>query len=274
MKALSATIPFMHNIHEVEFVQNSITDMMSSILLIAAFAAPSVRRFSYVGNFGRATFRATFAELVKADPRKFMELNVSRSFTAVEIMEQLSRSFSRNMIKLNISGCDLSMSACRVLNKFLLEQMNIKDFNVARCKLAHQGARYIIDALNRNSTIRHLNISFNDFTSGIYEFSIKIASMLTRHPTLLHCDLTQCGFKRQECMFIIIAMSLSKSFLALHLTGNDLSYYERVFMRSLISARVQFQFKSEEQRQEIKLNKERAQIMHLAGGKEHLYSQL
>ena len=168
----------------------------------------------------------------------------------------------------------MSINACRVLNKFLLQQLNIKDLNVARCKLSTQGARYIVDALNRNSTIRHLNISFNDLTSSVYEFSIKIASMLTRHPTLLHCDLTQSGFKREECMFIIIAMSLSKSFLALHLTGNDLSYYERVFMRSLISARVQFAVKSEEQRMEIKLNKERAQIMQMAGSKKRLHGEL
>lgn len=114
-------------------------------------------------------------------------------------------------------------------------------------------------------------MSYNDFTSSVYEFSIKLAAMLTRHPTLLHCDMSMCGFRREECMFIILAMSLSKSFLALHLTGNDLSYYERVFMRSLVAARIQFQTKPDEQRPDIKLNKERYQIMHLAGGKEHLY---
>lgn len=89
-------------------------------------------------------------------------------------------------------------------------------------------------------------MSYNDFTSSVYEFSIKLAAMLTRHPTLLHCDMSMCGFRREECMFIILAMSLSKSFLALHLTGNDLSYYERVFMRSLVAARIQFQIKPDE----------------------------
>ena len=54
----------------------------------------------------------------------------------------------------------------------------------------------------------------------------------------MHADLTQCGFKREETMFVILAMSTSKNFLALHLTANDLPYYERIFVRSIIAARV------------------------------------
>jgi len=81
--------------------------------------------------------------------------------------------------------------------------------------------------------------------------------MLTRHPTLLHCNITQCGLKREEVMFISIAMSTSKTFLSLHITANDLPYYERVFLRSIIAARIQNQNKNEGVKKEIKLNKER-----------------
>lgn len=211
---------------------------MSAVVLMACFASPSIKRVSYVSNFARATFKKTYEVLMAEDHRKFTEINVSRSIINPEVMELMSKQFSLNLIKLNISGCDLSINSCRILNMFLLKQQSIKDFNVARCKLSAQSARYIIDALNRNFTIRHLNISFNDFTSSVYEFSVKVASMLTRHPTLLHLDVSQCGFRREECMFIILAMSTSKNFLALHITGNDLSYYERVFLRALISARV------------------------------------
>ncbi len=74
-------------------------------------------------------------------------------------------------------------------------------------------------------------------------------------------------------MFIILAMSTSKNFLSLHITANDLPYYERVFMRSLIAARVQFAFKGESQKPEIKLNKERNQIMTMATG-DHIQAEL
>jgi hypothetical protein len=121
LKAVACTIPFIHDIFEVEFCNNQINDMMSSILMMAAFTAPSVKRFSYVGNWGRRTFERTFRELMLVDRYKFMEVNVSRSITQVEIFEALSRSFSVNLIKLNISGCDMSLNGCRIMNLFLLK---------------------------------------------------------------------------------------------------------------------------------------------------------
>ena len=42
LKAIACTIPFIHDIFEVEFVNNQINDMVSSILMMAAFVAPSV----------------------------------------------------------------------------------------------------------------------------------------------------------------------------------------------------------------------------------------
>jgi predicted ATP-grasp superfamily ATP-dependent carboligase len=57
-------------------------------------------------------------------------------------------------------------------------------------------------------------------------------------------------------MFIVLAMSISKNFLSLHITGNDLPYYERIFMRSLIAARVGFAFKDTSIK-DVQRNKER-----------------
>jgi hypothetical protein len=88
------------------------------------------------------------------------------------------------------------MNATRILNVFLLKQEILKDLNLTRCSLGNQSARYIIDALARNCTIRHLYISGNDFASSIYEFGIKLGSILTRHPTLLHADFSSCGLSR------------------------------------------------------------------------------
>lgn len=108
---------------------------MSSCLLMASFMNPSVKRFSYIGNYGRNTFKKTFHELVKEDSLKFTEINFTRSITQVELMENLTRAFSINLIKMNISCCDLSINACRVLNIFLLKQQSIKDLNLMRCKI-------------------------------------------------------------------------------------------------------------------------------------------
>ena len=80
IKAVVCTIPFIYDIHECEFMNNQITDIMSSVILMACFVNPSVKRFSYVCNFARNTFKKTLCELVKEDGNKFTELNLSRSF--------------------------------------------------------------------------------------------------------------------------------------------------------------------------------------------------
>jgi len=77
-------------------------------------------------------------------------------------------------------------------------------------------------------------------TSATYEFCVKMGAIITRHPNLMHLDLTQCMLKREEMLFIGIALSMSKTMLSLHITGNNLPYYDRIFLRSLIAAKVQY----------------------------------
>ena len=89
---------------------------------MAAFVNPSVRRYSYCANKGQNTFKRTFDELKKASDMKFIEVNLTRSIQQLEHLEKLSKSFSYNLFKLNISGNSLSINATRILNVFLLKQ--------------------------------------------------------------------------------------------------------------------------------------------------------
>ena len=93
-----------------------------------------------------------------------------------------------------------------------------------------------------------------------------MGAIITRHPNLMHADLTNVGLKREEVIFIGLALSSSKTMLSLHLTANELPYYDRVFLRSLIAARVGYRYKEEPKKLEIENNKEYDTVMHLAGG--------
>lgn len=64
-----------------------------------------------------------------------------------------------------------------------------------------------------------------------------------------------------------MAMSTSKTFLSLHLTGNELSYYDRIFLRSVIAARVQTHTKINNKKG-IQFNKDRSLVLQLAA-REH-----
>ena len=61
-------------------------------------------------------------------------------------------------------------------------------------------------------------------------------------------------------------MSTSKTLLGIHLTASGVSYYERIFLRAVIAARVSFGFKNLTARKEVKSNKERNQLLQIASG--------
>ena len=81
--------------------------------------------------------------------------------------------------------------------------------------------------------------------------------MITRHPCLQHLDIANTNLKREEVMFIGLSLSQSKTMLSLHLTASGVSYYERIFIRAIIAARVSFSFRNLAGRKEVKSNKER-----------------
>jgi hypothetical protein len=186
VKAVSATIPFIPDIYECEIESCHVTDIMSTVLLFACFMNPSIKRFALIRNPVRTNFKLSLLMLVNLDPNKFTEINIAYSIQQVEQMETMSKAFKTSLIKLNLEAIPLGMNATRVMSRWLLEINNLKDLNLMKCGLAGQSARYVIDAIARNLTIRHLNLSYNNFESSIFEFGVKVAATFTRHPTLLH----------------------------------------------------------------------------------------
>lgn len=98
--------------------------------------------------------------------------------------------------------------------------------------------RQILDGLNRNVGLRSINLSFNSLVSKVYEFAIKMAKVVCSHDEMVHIDLTSTGLRPEEVIFIGMTLPLSKSCMGLHLSANRLGYYERIFLRTLIDARV------------------------------------
>ena len=81
--------------------------------------------------------------------------------------------------------------------------------------------------------------------------------MITRHPSLTHINIAYTNLKREEMMFIGLSLSTSKTMVSLHLSGNTLPYYERVFLRAVIAARVGFKFRNLAGKKDINGFKER-----------------
>lgn len=101
-------------------------------------------------------------------------------------------------------------------------------------------------------------------SSSVYEFSINIARILTRHREIMHLDISGTGLKKEEVLFLGMAVSISKSCISLHLSANNLDYYERIFLRTLINAQVSYHFRNMAQEKgSIRSQKERNQILEL-----------
>jgi len=217
-------------------------------------------------NFQRASFCRTLTEMARAQPDKITSLNLMGSIANSDHMEHICKNleFFTKLITINFSGNNFSVNTCRILGNFMTTSYSLRDVDIAHCRISYQGTRSIIDALNRNTYIRQFNFAFNDLTSAAYEFSIKLASIITRHPSLMHLDLSKTNLKREEVLFIGLSLSTSKTLLSVHLTANDLPYYERIFLRSVIAARVGFEFRAN--KKEVKSNKERNQILAMGSG--------
>ena len=96
-------------------------------------------------------------------------------------------------------------------------------------------------------------------SSSVHEFSIVMAKVLSRHKEIMHLDLSGCGLKKEEVMFLGMALSKSYSCISLHMSANNLDYYERIFLRTLVKAEVSYHFRNQAQETgSIRSQKERS----------------
>lgn len=189
-----------------------------------------------------SSFTQTFIGMSKLFPSKVLELNLMGCLNSADYTDDIISGMSNlnKLINLNLAGCQMTQKSCKKLSTLIVKVESLRTLDVSHCKINYQGTRYIIDALNRNKCINNFMFSGNDLSSQSNEFSIKVASMITRHPCLMHIDISNTNLKREEILFIGMSLSTSKTMLSCHLTSGGMTYYDRVFLRSVIAARVSF----------------------------------
>lgn len=187
IKALILILPYLVDFVEIELYNNQMTDNVAPGLLFAIYCNPSICRLTIAYNYMRQSFSRCLKRLMDLKPEKLNEINLMGSIMYTDHIEPIVRTlpFLTKTIKLlNIAGCTLTHAMCREMSRFMLNSYAIGVMDVSHCRINYQGSRYLIDALNRNQTIRNFNFSHNDLTSATFEFSIKVASIITRHPSL------------------------------------------------------------------------------------------
>ena len=67
------------------------------------------------------------------------------------------------LMELSLAGNTMSLNACKVIGNYIVFHSKcIRELNLAHCKIGYQGTRYIVNAMNRNTTMRYFNFSSND----------------------------------------------------------------------------------------------------------------
>lgn len=219
-----------------------------------------------IANFMRSSFTNTLQLLMTTFPKRLTEVNVQASFASGELLESLTDACKTNKVlqALNVAGIPLSNMFCANVRALLIQSDSFRNLDISNCKIQAQATRSILQGINRNYSLQYFNFQGNSMHSSIYEFSIMLAKIICRHPRLMHIDVSCAALKKQEVIFVGMALRQAKACVGIHLSANNLDYYERIFLRTLTNARVNAHFRNMAQEQgSVRSQKERFQIQEL-----------
>ena len=60
----------------------------------------------------------------------------------------------------------------------------------------------------------------------------------------MHLDLSATGMPKEEVIFVGMSIKHASACVSIHLSSNNLDYYERIFLRTLIGARTSYHFRN------------------------------
>ena len=137
-KALALVLPYIHDINEVDFGNNQMTDLVSASVVMAIFANPKINRMTMAYNYMRSTFTRVLAKLIAANPSKLTDLNLMGSIIFNDHIDPLIRELPKMpyLTNLNIAGCALSGASCRNLSLFMIKCFTLRMMDVSHCRIS------------------------------------------------------------------------------------------------------------------------------------------
>ena len=270
LKALACIIPLIPNLKGVNFTNNNLSDEMVTLIFMATFQNPCIEQITVSENNIKYSASNTFKELLLACPDKLKSLNLQGSYGIGHHLDAMTTDMGLEsellgnrrpgiaLSELNLSNIALSQTAAKNIGNILINSESLRVLDLQCCQMDKMATRSVIDGLNRNVGLHYFNFSHNDLSSNLYEFSIKIAKILSRHEEIMHLQLSNTGLTKEEVIFVGMTLPVSKSCIGLHLSANGLTYYDRVFLRTLINAKVNYHFRNFAAEKTIKSSNEKS----------------
>jgi Ran GTPase-activating protein (RanGAP) involved in mRNA processing and transport len=225
---------------EIHLDNNNLRDELTTLILMAAFISPTLSSIKLTSNAVKHHAASSLGTMMKLWPEKIKELAITRTPAGGDHLDKCFDSLQKytGLQVLNLSGTSISIDVCRRIGGCLKSGKRLIRLNLSNCKLAQQGARYVIDGLLENEGLEYLDLSGTALSASSYEFSIKLAKVLTTHMQLVHLNLSETKLQREEVFFLGMMAKHFKVLVGLHLPISELSRYDRVFLRILMNSSV------------------------------------
>ena len=143
-------------------------------------------------------------------------------------VEVIAASLYRNksLKLLNLSQNLIGDQGADHLSYMVTTNQTIRSFILSWNKMTSKGIENLSKGLVLNKSIVILDISFNPIGSqhpkpGLINSLKKFALYFKRDETLIHLDMSHCGFTKEDTLILNKGLKFNHSLLGIHMTGND-----------------------------------------------------
>ena len=128
------------------------------------------------------------------------------------ILKQLA-----HLIKLNISGCDVTNQGADMITEVLLKTTSLKEFSIANAKLTTTVAIKILTALEKIYSLQILKLNNNDIED---EAANRIANVISNNHLLQKLNISYNKFSASGLFSVIQTLSVSKTMNLVDISSN------------------------------------------------------
>ena len=198
----------------------------SAILMISLLGQDSrVRQLEFDGVELSVDMIRTLDTFVAANPSRLEKLSFAHVKGIAHLIDLVKAIKNcSNLQYLCLKENILDRSVVQEFSKLIHRSRSIVYLDLSKCRLRGSLLEKLLDSLMGNCALQNLNLSGNSFHSADYVLASKMGRLVAGHPRLLHLDLSDCGLRREEVIYVAWSLRDSPNMMSLHLTGNVLPH--------------------------------------------------
>ena len=223
-------------------MNNKVDDESISILMEEIMIKPvELEIFRCINNsFGEkflSIFEKKFFSLginslkeVTIDGTKVLQQNLSGIF------DVLTGARSR-LRYLGLANTGLNHVSIKTLGRFIVNSEYLLSLDLSWNKISGKTMEFLIEALNQNHSIKHLNLYQNSLTHPDNKIAKMMKDFIASHNGLIHVNLAFTNMNDYDTLLVIEGIQSNKNMLSAHLEGNQTTPFAIDRINNFLSAK-------------------------------------